>query len=214
MYIGFRPVRDSWQREHWQGLDTEAEPTEQESVLPGEVTPPSKINSLKQEPVPPDGKDLPDKVFVLTIRLSDQMDYELAKILHAIGDDIVSKLTWGIEALDWLGSEEASQFNAEIDKAPGRRIVVSGQHLLELSEQVWQTIEGEFVGYRATSDAHEFLEANPPLSQFATSPAEIAIEVKDGCFADVYLRSRMHAVQLAQRFRDVSWRDPADFTLK
>ena len=155
-----------------------------------------------------------NEIFILTIRLDDRIAYELKEILSIIGTDVVARLTWGVGWLDWLGSEDASQFNHEVDVAPGRRVLVSGERLLELSEQVRQIIEGEFIGYRSASDAREFLEAGSPLAWFTTSPAEMAIEVKDGCFFDVYLRSRTDADRLAKHFQDVRWQDPADFILR
>jgi hypothetical protein len=155
-----------------------------------------------------------EKLVILTICPSEQMDYELREILHAIGVDVVSGLVWGVGWLDWVGAEEASKFNNGVDMASGRRVLVTGKRLLDLSEQVWQTIEGEFVGYRTASEASEFVEIGSPLARFTTSLAFMAIEVKDGYYFDMYLRSQAIAERLADRFQDVRWQDPADFILE
>jgi hypothetical protein len=154
-----------------------------------------------------------EELIVLTICPSEQMDYELREILHAIGVDVVSELVWGVGWLDWVGVGEAFQFNDEVDTAPGRRALVTGGRLLDLSGQALQTIEGEFVGYRTASEAREFVEIGSPLARFAASPALMAIEAKDGCYFDVYLRSQAVAERLVDRFQDVRWQDPADFIL-
>jgi hypothetical protein len=147
--------------------------------------------------------------FVLSIRFDNQTTYELKEILHAIGAEVISGLTWGVEGLDWLGPEDVTRFNDELDAAPGGRMLISGRRLLELADQVWQTIEGEFIGYGTSLDAREFLETGSPLAWFITSPAEIAIEVQDGQFFDVYLRSQTFADRLAQHFRDVGRQERA-----
>jgi hypothetical protein len=148
---------------------------------------------------------------VLSIRFDSQTTYELKEILHAFGSEVISGLTWGVEGLDWLGPEDVTRFNDEVDAAPRGRSLIPGRRLLELADQAWQTIEGEFVGYSTSLDAREFLETGSPLAWFASSPAEIAIEVQDGQFFDVYLRSQTYADRLAQRFRDVRWQDLTEF---
>lgn len=148
---------------------------------------------------------------VLSIRFDSQTTYELKEILHAFGSEVISGLTWGVEGLDWLGPEDVTRFNDEVDAAPRGRSLIPGRRLLELADQAWQTIEGEFVGYSTSLDAREFLETGSPSAWFASSPAEIAIEVQDGQFFDVYLRSQTYADRLAQHFRDVRWQDLTEF---
>lgn len=150
-------------------------------------------------------------VFVLSIRFDNQTTYELKEILHAFGSEVISGLTWGVEGLDWLGPEDVTRFNDEVDAAPRGRSLIPGRRLLELADQAWQTIEGGFVGYSTSLDAREFLETGSPLARFASSPAEIAIEVQDGQFFDVYFRSQTFADQLAQHFRHFGRQDLTEF---
>lgn len=90
-------------------------------------------------------------------------------------------------------------------------MLVSGARLLDLSQSVWQTIEGTFVGFPSEADAKGFLEADWDLTQFAIFPAEIAVEALEGSGFNVYLRSRLLADRLAQHLADVRWQDPGEF---
>lgn len=160
------------------------------------------------------GMTPPNEMFILVIRFDDQTSYELKEILNVLGSDVIVKLIWGVESLDWLGSEDASRFNQEVDAASGRRLLVRGDRLLDLSRQVWQVIEGRLVGHGTEDDAREFLEKGAQLSQFGTSTAEIAVEVKDGSIFEVYLRSQAYADQLLKHFPNARWYDPTETTVE
>lgn len=153
------------------------------------------------------------EIFVLTIRFANQASYELMEILQTLGNSYIAGLTWGIRGLDWLGTDEPSQFNRQVDEAAGHRLLVSGERLLKLAEQAWQVIEGEFVGYLSDLDAQEFLKAHTSLARFKTSHAAIGVTVKDGRYFDVYLRSRIQAERLARSFPNAQWQNPDDFSL-
>ena len=121
-------------------------------------------------------------------------------------------MTWGVRALEWVGPEEAAQFNHEVE-ATRRGLLIPGERLLELSEQVWQVIEGEFVGYCLEADAQEFAERGSPLTWFTSSLAEMAFEFVDGCIIVAFLHSRELVDRLTEHFPDIRWQDPADFIL-
>ncbi len=82
---------------------------------------------------------------------------------------------------------------------------------MDLTQSVTQTIEGTFVGYTSEREATEFLQTAWSLSQFKTSPAEIAFVAVDGSWFDVYLRNRVYLDRLVQRVANVHWQDPAEF---
>ncbi len=151
-------------------------------------------------------------IYILTFHPNIQ--YELKEVFGCIGTTMVARLIWGVERLDWLGTKEAGKFNREVDTSPGYRKLVPGERLLNLSAQVWQTIEGEFVGYRSEQDARQFLKTGSPFTWFPTSTAELAIEVKDGSIFDMYLREKKYADKLSKHFQKVYWQDPSNFILK
>jgi hypothetical protein len=153
-------------------------------------------------------------VYILSIRPDEHTGNDLKQILNLIGMDIITSLVWGIENLDWLGNGEAHQFTRELDEAENRRLLIPGEQLLKLVKQTWQTIEGEFVGYRTERDAEQFLKTGSLLTRFPTSTAELAIEVKDGSIFDVYLRERKQAKKLARHFPNTHWQDPDDFVFQ
>ena len=150
-----------------------------------------------------------ENISVLFIPLGKDrnQDVDVKDILHIIGDEFVTKLTWGVARLDWLGEESLPQ---QTDVAPHHRVLVSGQCLLELAEMVYETLEGYFVGYPSRVEAEKFLETGWPGSGFTTSKAEIAIQVLESSIGFVlYLRSKEIAERIAQHFQEVRWEDPA-----
>ncbi|CAG0926681.1 hypothetical protein TFLX_00179 [Thermoflexales bacterium] len=155
--------------------------------------------------------DVPNRVFVLSVYSSETAFIDLKDLLAALEQETITQLFWGIGWLDWLGEVDAINFNNELDRSRVRRVIISGARLMELSRQVWQTLEGVFVGYFSEVDATEFMHTNWSLTRFANSSAQVAIEAIDGSYFDVYLRSSAMMDHLAQVFKRVQRQDPANF---
>ncbi len=155
--------------------------------------------------------DAPSGVFVLSIYSSEDKFVDLRDLLVALGQETVTQLFWGIGWLDWFGEVDATNFNNELEHGRVRRIVKSGTRLMELSQHVWQTLEGVFVGYPSEGAAAEFLQADWSLTRFARSSAQVAIKAVDGSYFDIYLRSSAMMDHLTRVFKRVQRQDPANF---
>ena len=74
--------------------------------------------------------------------------FDLKEILRAIGP-VVESLQWRLAGIDCTG--EGSD---ELHELCDSDALVSGAHLVALSERILQTINGEFLGFRADAPDH------------------------------------------------------------
>jgi hypothetical protein len=135
---------------------------------------------------------------------------ELDAIFHAIGNDVISDLTWGVEAIA-VNGPQAQDFCTMVESAPEHRILVTGTELLEYVQAFLQVDEGIFAGYHNDSDAAIFLRFGWARTRFTSPACELAMVAVDGCGFDVYLRSRVYADRLTAHFKAARWEDPANY---
>jgi hypothetical protein len=153
-----------------------------------------------------------DEAFLVTIHTTETInpDLDLYPILDTLGADFVTGLIWGVEHIDCTGPEAQDLCNAVV-ASPKRRILMSGNHLLQIAPKFMQVIEGYFAGYSSERDATDFLESDWYSVPFAESRAQIAIRVQDGSWFEVYLRDKALGERLARSFKGVQWEDPANY---
>lgn len=153
-----------------------------------------------------------NEVSVISISSSEATNpsLDLYAILNILGVNFVSSLTWGIEGIDCTGPE-AQPLCLSVDASPNRRLLISGPDLLQIAPKLMQVIEGVFVGYSSKTDANTFLETGWASMPFGASRAETIINVEDGQWFDVYLRSKARGEKLARSFNDVRWGDSVQF---
>lgn len=85
------------------------------------------------------------KSYGITIYLTDDSKFDLIDILKVIGEK-GRELNWKISNLDCLG--ETSEL---LHKLSDQGKQISGSEFFQLFLQVYQTIEGEFVGFENNS---------------------------------------------------------------
>jgi len=150
------------------------------------------------------------RTFELYLPVAEEInsDVDIYYILHLIGDNFVSSLTWGVGQLEWY---DEGELVAELNSNLERQIVVSGNRLLERARKVYQTLGGIFVGYPSKVTAQKFLQERWTRASFENSPAQLMIYALEGTGFEVYLRSKSLADQFIQHFQDVQLQAPADF---
>jgi hypothetical protein len=155
-----------------------------------------------------------DDALFLSIRTGDLInpDANLFNILQELGTDWVLQLIWGVESLDATGPE-AQEFIAWVEQSSDHRLLISGKEFLELAPKLGQTIEGVFVGYKSNDDTTEFLEGGWGAIHFADSSAELVIEIVDGTYFDLYMRSQTVSDRLTKRFEATHVADAGKFLL-
>lgn len=102
----------------------------------------------------------------VTIYLRDDNQFDLIDILKVIGEKGKS-LSWSISNLDYLG--ENSEVLHEI---ADQNKQISGSELFQLFSQIYQTIEGNFVGFENNS-------TNVLITIRAIDGSEFDIETND-----------------------------------
>ncbi len=122
-------------------------------------------------------------------------DKDVREILHAIGDDYVKNLVWGISWLDWLG-EPNKNLPDQVANARHGRILVRGVCLLEQIEKVYQVLEGHFRGFSSEKTALAWLEQDS--DDFVP---EIELKVDRGYL--LYLPFQTLADNIAKVFAEV-----------
>jgi hypothetical protein len=128
---------------------------------------------------------------------------DLKDILHVLGDDFVSSLTWGITNLEWYGNEIEDFLDKEKNAQDGM-ILISGKEFLETANKIYQTVDGLFIGYLNEKSAKEFLAKKWAYSgYFEKSSAQVKIEIKQNWAITVEVRSKKQAELIINSFENV-----------
>jgi hypothetical protein len=153
------------------------------------------------------------KLFELYIPTSETLnqDIDLKDILQTIGNGKVASLTWLVAHLDWYGEDK---FKAEVYRNWKHGVLISGKKLLNISQEVYQTIEGYFIGFPTLNSAKKVLEQGWWHSElFASTPIKLEIKADDNLGFVVYTPSQAEVERLTQHFQEVELRE-VDCTLQ
>jgi hypothetical protein len=137
-------------------------------------------------------------------------------------DDVLSALrpyldrwVWCVTELDATGrpsTAEAVEDMAQRVAKTGRfGFWLTSQELTALAEQIAQTIDGTFIAFPAGTARTRRDEATLHLAAFPSSDAELAIQVVDSSFLDIYAKDQEIPSVLRQHFQDVREEDPHNY---
>jgi hypothetical protein len=97
-----------------------------------------------------------DGVVVLSFPVAQGLD--LRAILDILGRTEAGRLHWVVDGLECSGgSAFVREFADDLDRAPDRQSVVEGARLLQYADEVGQTIDGHFAGFRSAGLAQMHL---------------------------------------------------------
>lgn len=151
------------------------------------------------------------KLCVVSIHPDTQhpLDVDLKGILSAVGDRLAEWI-WCVRDLDWLGNDASEQFAQQVGVAGRKGLWSSSQELLAQAENVYQTIEGQFVAFPREVDKSSLSEGDSQLDSFPTSLAVFAVAAIDGSYFDVYAKDQS-LIKRFTRFTDVRSENPASY---
>jgi hypothetical protein len=91
------------------------------------------------------------------------------------------------------------------------RMPYTTDELLAALKRSGQTINGTIIGALQQDVMESDLAAVSDISQFRTSPAQVAIFAVDSSYFDVLTKSHSHIERLRKRFADVRMEDPGNY---
>ena len=119
---------------------------------------------------------------------------DLRAFLEALGRPEADGLHWVVGGLACVGGGAfVRRFSEDLDRAPGRQAVVPGERLLQYADEVGQTVEGDFVGFRSAALAKVYLDG-----QGSRALARWAIDCVDSTWWEVRLDDRAQADRLLE----------------
>lgn len=123
---------------------------------------------------------------ILTFPLKANPGITLQALLETLGGETVSQFAWVIEDLNYTGpSELFHQFGAEIDSAPGRKVLVPGRQVWRLAQQTGQVIDGSFIAFNSAEEAKKYLNNSLPSNNTTVLPIIFSFKVIDSTWIEI-----------------------------
>lgn len=150
-------------------------------------------------------KSSDEQAWVVTIHDSkdDYLDFDLRDILKALGD-LVTTYVWVVNLWDWEGPPDTFDMvglrNQANESEQLCNVVLPNNRLIELAEQITQSVDAEFVGVPCDG---EWAGSRSEWFDFENSRARLMITAWDSSFFVVKTKEESHIQALQARFRDI-----------
>jgi hypothetical protein len=111
---------------------------------------------------------------------------------------------WCVRGLDWLGGERAEALCRQVEIARPGGLWLPSDELLSITQNVWQTIDGQFYAFPRTLNLRDFDTRDLHPATFPTTSAELAILAIDGSLFEVFAKDPhdLERVRLLAGVRD------------
>jgi hypothetical protein len=136
---------------------------------------------------------------------------DLDSVLSALRP-YLDRWVWCITALDAAGRPSTAKVVEEMAQRVARAgrfgFWLTSQELTTLAGQIAQTVDGTLLAFPAGTARTRRDEATLHLAAFPGSDAELAIQVVDSSFLEIYAKDHEIPSVLRQHFQDVREEDP------